>query len=122
MAQPIMVPVPIYVDRVKVGEATEGSYEVRNGVETVVTNDGTAFTMGRVTTGVSIKTIVPRAGMRVRLFEAVVSKKDCKIQLPIDGKYHEVEGKFTSAKADWNHASGNCMGDFVFVGGEPRIL
>ena len=111
MANSIVGAIPLYIDRTKVGEATEGSYEIDNGVERVVTNDGTVFQHGKVTTTITFKTIVPRAGMKSRLMEAVVQKKDVVAQMPLDGKFHEIEGKLKTGKVDWNHASGSCMGD-----------
>ncbi len=113
---------PLYIDGVKIGEVTGGSYDVTNGVERVVTSDAVALTSGKVVTGVQFKTVIPRAGMGKKLFQEVINKRILKIQLPIDGDFHEVEGMLTSAKADWDQAAGRTDGDFSFVGGTPEIV
>ena len=121
MANVIVTPISLFVDRVKVGEATGGSFRIRNGVERMPTNDSIAFTRGKTVMDVNWKAIVPRAGMRARLYEAVVSKKDITVQFVADSKTYKVDGKLSEGGADWDHASGRLEGDFAFLGGEPTI-
>jgi len=119
---PIVAPISLYVDRVKVGECTGGSFKVDNGVERIPTSDSIAFTLGKTVSEVSWKTVVPRAGMRARIMEAVISKKDVKIQFVADSKAYDIDGKIKSGSMDWEVASGNLNGDWQFLGGEPSVV
>lgn len=119
---PIITPISLFFDRVKVGEATGGTVKFMSGVTRVPTNDSIAFTLGKGVTDMSWKTVVPRRGMRARLYEAVLSKKDIKIQFVMDSKAYEVLGKMSEGGAAWEHAAGTLEGDFAFLGGEAVIL
>jgi hypothetical protein len=120
-SSPIVRPVPIYVNQNKVGDATEGSYEVDGGREMHVTDAGVAFSRGRVTCKMDITTIVPVKGMRVRLMELLIAQKDVSVQLPVDGKLHAFDGVITTGGYNWNHAKGACTGKFSFLGATPDV-
>jgi hypothetical protein len=121
MAIAIIVPIPVYVDNVKVGDATAGTYSLNNGTELVHADAGTAIQAGRNTCSMSLQTIVPRRGMKARLFEALLKKKIVKVRLPLDAKHHSFEGIVQTGEASWQWANGACSGSFSFIGVEPEI-
>jgi hypothetical protein len=121
MALPIVRPVPIYVNQQKVGDATEGTYEIDGGREMQVADAGVAFSRGRVTCKMDISTIVPVRGQRVRLSKLLIGQADVRVQLPIDGETHTFDGVIATGSYQWNHAKGACTGKFAFLGAAPDV-
>jgi len=122
MATPIVTPLPLYVDSVKIGEATGGSYEITANVNQVITDAGAAFQVGRSTCTASINTILPRAGLAKDLYAVCLGKRDLRIRIKLGDKFHDFVGKLTTASANWTVASGEASGAFNFVGAEPTVL
>jgi hypothetical protein len=113
---------PLYMDRVKIGEATDFDATFDNSSEVIQVSDGTATTNGRVTTTLGFKTIVPRAGHKAKVLEALLAKKDVIMQTLLEGKWVEVTGKLKTAGYASTEGDGALRGSFQFVGGEPEIL
>lgn len=111
----------IHVQGVKIGECTQGSYEINSGVGSVMTSDGMAFTVGQVVCNANITTIIPRVGMETDLYEVLISQLTVQLTLYFNGGIHTFEGKFTTAGANWDVAAGSCTGTFSFVGATPAI-
>lgn len=114
--------ITLLFDTVKIGEATGGEYNIMNGVQRVETNDATGFTSGRTVTDISWKSITPKAGYKAAITDAILTKKEVKIQFNLEGKFHTVAGRMASGKFSWDDASGKCEGDFAFLGGEPIVV
>jgi hypothetical protein len=109
------------VDSVKVADATGGSYEINPGISPIVTDGGLVMQVGTTQVTASINTVIPRAGMRNRLYEATLSKRDVQVQILMDSKVHTFTGKLTSASANWDWAGGTAAGAFQFIGSESKL-
>ena len=118
---PISRPITLRVDRVKVGEATGGSFKVNTGTERVVTFDAIAYPTSFTLCDISWTTVIPQAGMRAKLMDAVLSRKDVTVQFVMEGSAYSITGRIASCSVDWESASGKLEGDWAMLGGEPIV-
>lgn len=119
MANPIERAVPVYVAGSKIGEATEGDYDIDAGVTMEIADDETAFALGRVTCKMNITTIIPVSGMKTNLFGMVIAQQQASCQLYINGAFMTFNGIMTGCSSKWNQAKGTCSGSWNFIGATP---
>jgi hypothetical protein len=118
----IVTPVPVYVEGVgHIADATGGNYDIDNGAELGQTDGGTVVMMGRTTCRMNVDTLIPRKGMKARLFEALLQKKIVRVRLPFDGKFHVFSGIIKTGGGSWEFQNGSCKGQFGFIGAEPKV-
>lgn len=117
----IVTPCPVFCNGVQIGDATEGDYTVNSGQGQVITDQGVGVTKGRVTVTMSVKTVVPRRGMKYRMFEDAINQKKLTIMIPIDSKFHTFDGFLETVSGNWNFANGTCTGDAKFMGASPTV-
>ena len=119
---PIVRPISIKVNGQKVAEATGGSFKVVTGTERIPTDDAApTFTLGRIMSDVTWKTVVPSAGMRARVMELILNQLPVTIAFNMDSKSYAIDGKITAGGVDWDHATGKLEGDWTFMGGPPIV-
>lgn len=121
MANPIIRPLPIYVNSDKVAEATEGTWEIDGAVALQIADGGTGISRGRVTVKASIKTIVPVKGQRVKLMQLCLGQKDVTLELFAEGQFIKADGILSSYGYEWNHANGTATGSSSFIGATPEV-
>lgn len=121
MANPIIRPVPIYVNGDKVAEATEGDWDTNGGVALAPAADVVGITRGTVTVKCNFSTIVPVKGQRVRVMELCIGQADIGIEVFVDGQSLKADGVLESAGYSWNQEKGACTGKSVFIGAQPQM-
>jgi hypothetical protein len=117
----VVTSISLFIDKVKVGESTGGTIKFNNGVSRTIVTDGIALMVGQTVSDLSFKTVIPRAGMKARIFEAVFSKKDVTAQFVMDSKSYAITGKMSDGSADWD-SNGKLEGSFDLVAGEPTVI
>lgn len=122
MARSIIRALPLYLDGKKVAEVSDGSYDIESGDEPQIATDGfIGLSDGATTTSATFNCIIPVAGMAVTVDNMILNKKYVSLGIPVNGKFHQVDGRVTSGNYTWDHKNGRCMGAFKFMGGEPAL-
>lgn len=116
MANPIERASPFYVNDNKIGEATEGSFDVDGAITMEIGDDQIAFAAGRVTIKAEVSTFVPVAGMKYKLDAVCEKQSDVVGQFFYNGAFRTFEGKMSGYSGSWNHAKGTCSGKWSFMG------
>lgn len=119
----IIRPLSVYVDGDKQAEITSGSYKINSNDEAQITDGGyTGHSDGAVMAEVDVKTVVgvTTSGYK-KVADAILNKRYVAVAIPIEGKAHQMVGRFKTLSADWDHKNGTTMGGLTFEGGPPRV-
>lgn len=121
MATPIVTPLPMLVDGVRIADATEGSYDIDPGVSDGVCDQGQYFKFSITRCRASISKIQPRAEVDDGLLESLLAKKSVTIQIKTGSKSQSFVGKLTGGGWKWSFENASASVDFQFVGSEPTV-
>jgi hypothetical protein len=112
----------VWVEDVRCGSITDGTYEIDAGIEQIIADGGTGYANGVVTVKLDFNTMIPLPGMKEPLFRWLTQQKLVGVQVFIDGAYQKFEGKISNGGGSWEHAKGTNKGKFSFVGSRPEII
>lgn len=106
----------------KIAELQTFKYKLTSNDEPQVTVEGyLAHSDGQMLTGINAGCIVPVQGISVDLIGTMLAKKTMSIGVPIEGKYHAIDMRVTTAEYDGDAKSGKLTGAFDFEGGAPKV-
>jgi hypothetical protein len=113
---------PVFFKSKKIAEIETASYEVNSGDEAQIGTDGyLGHSQGAITTKLDCNVIVPVAGLKTTMMDALLRKLDVNIGAFVDGKLHQFDARCTTARFDSDSRAGKLTGTFTFEGGEPRV-
>lgn len=121
MANPIIRPIPIYVNNDKVAEATKGTWKINGNVSLEIAADSVGVKRGRPTVACTFNEIVPVKGRRVDAQKLCASQVDITVEILVEGRMQKSDGVIDGSNLEWDYASGACMGDSSFIGGPPEF-
>jgi len=108
---------PIYKDSKKIAEIESGDLEVRDGGEPQIGAEGYIDDSdGPITSTLTCNTILPVAGMTVRINVG----ERYTMGMFIDGKLKQCRMKCRMAKYSTDSKNGTAKGQFEFGGGKPN--
>lgn len=122
MARGIIRALPMLLDGKKVAEVSDGSYDIESGDEPHIATEGyMGHSDGAVMVSATFNCVIPVKGMQVIVDSLILNKKYVTLGIPVNGKFHQVDGRITSGNYAWDFKSGSCKGTFKFSGGAPDL-
>lgn len=112
----------VFVNGTKIGQFTDGSYEVSVGDEPNYGDNGgeVVYSTGFTMTTLEAKCYMPVAGMDYDITGALLNHTDLSMTVAlVDGKIHEVTMRCLKAKFDTDQKTGKLDGSFSFGGSQP---
>jgi hypothetical protein len=113
-----------FVDGRRVAYSTEGSYEITENGEPMITEDGwNGESDGVILTSMNLTRACPVGGDGLTLEETLLQRKYVKITwASLNGKIFTSEMKIKTASFSGNHNSGAQNGTITAAGGKPEIV
>jgi hypothetical protein len=112
----------VYYKGKKVAEVREGTYEVDSNDQREIASEGyLGHTDGATTSSVQMTLVVPVPGLSVTMLPDMLAKKNVKLGLFTDGKFHTLEGRIVKMAYAWNHERGEMRCTGSFEAGEPAL-
>lgn len=122
MARNIIRAAPLYLDGKKVAEVSDGSYDIESGDEIQIGSEGViGISDGTPVVNAQFNCIIPVKGMSVAVDSMILNKKYVQLGLPVNGKFHQCDGRVHSANYSWDHKNGRFNGAFKFMGEGPEV-
>lgn len=122
MAQPNIRYFPIFYGNKKVAEGFENDETIDPHRQAMFGADGYfGHTRGAVTTAISLKLVVPVAGVSIKMVQDCISQNDIDIGIPVNGQFQRVTMAITKNTMTANSETGVCTGTLDLEGGKPDL-
>lgn len=122
MARAIIRALPLYLDGKKIAEVSDGSYDIESGDEMQIGSEGVlGISDGTITANASFNCIIPVKGMQIAIDQIILNKKYVQLGVPVNGKFHQCDGRLSGVNYSWDHKNGRCNGAFKFMGAGPEL-